>query len=149
MTSLPASRPRCPFRAWQSRLSSSDHARLEVFQSTNLRVDHMRRVLGALTAPLPPSKLPPVVVAAMSALGKLLVAELVEEATRVQAAQMQQQGASGSGGSSGHPQALKPAAVIEAYQNLVAAGRIPHTKAGVQIISTRSAIRERFLDAIK
>ena len=31
----------------------------------------------------------------------------------------------------------------------VAAGRIPHTKVGVQIISTRSAIRERFLDAIK
>lgn len=86
----------------------------------------MRRVLGALTAPLPPSKLPPVVVAAMSALGKLLVAELVEEATRVQAAQMQQQqGASGSSGSGGHSQALKPAAVIEAYQNLVAAGRIP------------------------
>jgi hypothetical protein len=31
----------------------------------------------------------------------------------------------------------------------VASGRIPHTKVGVQIISTRSAIRERFLDAIK
>ena len=31
----------------------------------------------------------------------------------------------------------------------VAAGRIPHTKVGVQIISSRSAIRERFIDAIK
>ena len=31
----------------------------------------------------------------------------------------------------------------------VASGRIPHTKAGVQIISSKSAIRERFLAAIK
>jgi len=31
----------------------------------------------------------------------------------------------------------------------VASGRIPHTKAGVQIISSKSAIRERFLEAIK
>jgi hypothetical protein len=31
----------------------------------------------------------------------------------------------------------------------VAAGRIPHTKVGVQIISSKSAIRERFLESIK
>jgi len=31
----------------------------------------------------------------------------------------------------------------------VASGRIPHTKVGVQIISSKSAIRERFLAAIK
>jgi hypothetical protein len=31
----------------------------------------------------------------------------------------------------------------------VAAGRIPHTKVGVGIISSKSAIRERFLQAIK
>jgi hypothetical protein len=31
----------------------------------------------------------------------------------------------------------------------VAAGRIPHTKVGVQVISSKSAIRERFLAAIK
>lgn len=31
----------------------------------------------------------------------------------------------------------------------VAAGRIPHTKVGVQIISSKSAIRERFLEPIK
>ena len=31
----------------------------------------------------------------------------------------------------------------------VAAGRIPHTKVGVQIISTKSAIQERFLAPIK
>jgi hypothetical protein len=31
----------------------------------------------------------------------------------------------------------------------VAAGRIPHTKVGVQIISSKSAIRERFLEAIR
>lgn len=31
----------------------------------------------------------------------------------------------------------------------VAAGRIPHTKVGVAIISSKSAIRERFLAAIK
>ena len=31
----------------------------------------------------------------------------------------------------------------------VAAGRIPHTKVGVQIVSSKSAIRERFLNAIK
>jgi hypothetical protein len=31
----------------------------------------------------------------------------------------------------------------------VAAGRIPHTKVGVQIISSRTAIRERFLESIK
>jgi len=33
--------------------------------------------------------------------------------------------------------------------NWVAAGRIPRTKVGVQIISSKSAIRERFLGAIK
>ena len=31
----------------------------------------------------------------------------------------------------------------------VAAGRIPHTKVGVGIISSKSAIRERFVEAIK
>jgi hypothetical protein len=31
----------------------------------------------------------------------------------------------------------------------VAAGRIPHTKVGVGIISSKSAIRERFLASIK
>ena len=31
----------------------------------------------------------------------------------------------------------------------VAAGRIPHTKVGVQIVSSKSAIRDRFLAAIK
>ena len=31
----------------------------------------------------------------------------------------------------------------------VAAGRIPHTKVGVGIISSKSAIRERFIQAIK
>jgi hypothetical protein len=31
----------------------------------------------------------------------------------------------------------------------VASGRIPHTKVGVQIISSKSALRERFLAAIK
>jgi hypothetical protein len=31
----------------------------------------------------------------------------------------------------------------------VASGRIPHTKVGAQIISSKSAIRERFLAAIK
>ena len=31
----------------------------------------------------------------------------------------------------------------------VAAGRIPHTKVGIQIISSKSAIRERFLASIK
>ena len=31
----------------------------------------------------------------------------------------------------------------------VAAGRIPHTKVGVGIVSSKSAIRERFLQAIK
>jgi hypothetical protein len=31
----------------------------------------------------------------------------------------------------------------------VAAGRIPHTKVGVGIISSKSAIRERFIEAIK
>ena len=31
----------------------------------------------------------------------------------------------------------------------VAADRIPHTKVGVGIISSKSAIRERFLEAIK
>ena len=31
----------------------------------------------------------------------------------------------------------------------VAGGRIPHTKVGVQIVSSKSAIRDRFLTAIK
>jgi hypothetical protein len=31
----------------------------------------------------------------------------------------------------------------------IAAGRIPHTKVGVQIVSSKSAICERFLAAIK
>jgi hypothetical protein len=31
----------------------------------------------------------------------------------------------------------------------VAAGRIPHTKVGAGIISSKSAIRERFIEAIK
>jgi hypothetical protein len=31
----------------------------------------------------------------------------------------------------------------------VAAGRIPHTKVGVQIVSSKSAIRDRFLASIK
>jgi hypothetical protein len=31
----------------------------------------------------------------------------------------------------------------------VAAGRIPHTKVGVGIVSSKSAIRERFVAAIK
>ena len=31
----------------------------------------------------------------------------------------------------------------------VAAGRIPHTKVGVQIVSSKSAIRERFVASIK
>ena len=31
----------------------------------------------------------------------------------------------------------------------VAAGRIPHNKVGVQIVSSKSAIRERFLASIK